>query len=436
MNLEKLARNAAMVGGCGYAPLKGDWRHAQGLQRQYFTHPTQANAADVGEIADNVFNTACQGVDSGKDWYEYTPIQIRTTFASTSVTGELQPDDWQRIFIIRPAGLTYIPIGSYLHYADNWWIVYKPNNMGLGIGQAIVRRCNAVINTLDYYGNVVSVPMSYAKMGTLGNASHATENSITAKNYISCICQLNRYSKGFAENTRLLLGGTAYAMRGVNNFTREFTDEGDSVHIITFTIELAKPLPQDDFERGVADGLAFSWVLRIAGSESMTVGGAQTLSIESVRNGEIIASDETLPIGYIFSSSDENVLTVDETGAVKAVGAGEATVTVKLAQNPEIKSELTISVGEGKSGIEFTKLAKSIKRFESAKVAAAFFDSGAETDAELEFSFGGAGNYCYGAKKTGKNEYELTCYALAAKPLKVTARHEEYSAEAEIQLTE
>ena len=436
MNLEKLARNAAMVGGCGYAPLKGDWRHAQGLQRQYLTHPTQANAADVGEIADNVFNTACQGVDSGKDWYEYTPIQIRTTFASTSVTGELQPDDWQRIFIIRPAGVTYIPIGSYLHYADNWWIVYKPNNMGLGIGQAIVRRCNAVINTLDYYGNVVSVPMSYAKMGTLGNASHATENSITAKNYISCICQLNRYSKGFAENTRLLLGGTAYAMRGVNNFTREFTDDADSVHIITFTIELAKPLPQDDFERGVADGLAFSWVLRIAGSESMTVGGAQTLSIESVRNGEIIASDETLPIGYIFSSSDENVLTVDETGAVKAVGAGEATVTVKLAQNPEIKSELTISVGEGKGGIEFTKLAKSIKRFESAKVAAAFFDSGSETDAELEFSFGGAGNYCYGAKKTGKNEYELTCYALAAKPLKVTARHEEYSAAAEIQLTE
>lgn len=435
MDLNKLARNAEMVGGCNFAPMKNEWRHSQGLQTQYFTHPTQANAADVGDIADNVFNTACQGVDSTKDWYEYTPIQIRSTFASSSATGELQPDDWQRIYVIQPAGLTYIPIGSYMQYANNWWIVYKPNNMGLGLGQAVVRRCNAVINVLDYYGNVASVPMSYAKMGTLGNASHATENSITAKNYISCVCQLNEHSKAFAENTRLLLGNMAYAMRGVNNFTREFTNDADSVHIITFTIELTEPLPQDDFDNGVADGLSFKWQLSVTAEESMNVGATQTITVKSVRNGENVADSTEHPISYIFSSSDENVLTVDENGLISAIGEGAATVTVKLKQNPNVAQSVTItaaSAGEGYVAFTSTPFT-ALHSFETAEISAAWFENGAATDEAVTFSFTGADEDAYSAEVSG-NTAKLTCYGLAAKPLVVTASYGESTARMSIEL--
>lgn len=435
MDLNKLARNAGMVGGCDYAPMRNEWRHSQGLQTQYFTHPTQANAVDVGDIADNVFNTACQGVDSTKDWYEYTPIQIRSTFASSSATGELQPDDWQRIYVIQPAGLTYIPIGSYMQYANNWWIVYKPNNMGLGLGQAVVRRCNAVINVLDYYGNVASVPMSYAKMGTLGNASHATENSITAKNYISCVCQLNEHSKAFAENTRLLLGNMAYAMRGVNNFTREFTNDADSVHIITFTIELTEPLPQDDFDNGVADGLSFKWQLSVTAEESMNVGATQTITVKSVRNGENVADSTEYPISYIFSSSDENVLTVDENGLISAIGEGTATVTVKLKQNPNVAQSVTItaaSAGDGYVAFTSTPLT-ALHSFETAEISAAWFENGAATDEAVTFSFTGADEDAYSTEISG-NRAKLTCYGLAAKPLVVTASHGESTAQMSIEL--
>ena len=435
MNLNKLARNAGMVGGCDYAPLTNEWMHSQGLQKQYFTHPTQANAVDVGDLADNVFNTACQGIDTSKDWYEYTPIQIRSTFASSSATGELQPDDWQRIYIIQPAGLTYIPIGSYMQYANNWWIVYKPNNMGLGIGQAVVRRCNAVINVLDYYGNVISIPMSYAKMGTLGNASHATENSITAKNYISCVCQLNKYSKAFVENTRLLLGNMSYAMRGVNNFTREFTNKADSVHIITFTIEMTEPLPQDDFERGVADGLAFNWQISVTADKSMNAGSTQTLAVKSIRNGETVVSTAENPITYVFTSSDTNVLTVDENGLVKAVGEGSATVTVTLAQNPDVAQTVDITVaavGEGYVAFTSTPLT-ALHSLETAEISAVWFENGTATDDVVTFSFSGADEDAYSAGVRG-NKATLTCYGLSDKPLIVTATREDSTAQMSIEL--
>ena len=435
MNLNKLARNAGMVGGCDYAPLTNEWMHSQGLQKQYFTHPTQANAVDVGDLADNVFNTACQGVDGAKDWYDFTPIQIRTTFAASSATGELQPDDWQRIYIIQPAGLTYIPIGSYMQYANNWWIVYKPNNMGLGIGQAVVRRCNAVINVLDYYGNVISIPMSYAKMGTLGNASHATENSITAKNYISCVCQLNKYSKAFVENTRLLLGNMSYAMRGVNNFTREFTNKADSVHIITFTIEMTEPLPQDDFEHGVADGLAFKWLLSATADKSMNAGAIQTIAVKSIRNGESVVSTAENPITYVFTSSDTDVLTVDENGLVKAVGEGSATVTVTLAQNPDITQTVAIAVAAaGDSYVAFTSTPLTVLHsLETAEISAAWFENGTATDDVITFSFSGADEDAYSADVSG-NTATLTCYGLSDKPLIVTAAHGDSTAQMSIEL--
>lgn len=435
MDLMKLARNAGMVGGYDYAPLANQHFHSYGLQRQYFIAPTLANASDVGDIADNVFNTACQGVDAEKDWYEYTPIQIRTAHASSSTTGELQPDDWQRIHIIQPAGLTYLPIGSYMQFADNWWIVFKPNNMGLGVGQAIIRRCNALINVLDYYGNVVSVPMSYAKMGTLGNASHATENSIIAKNYISCVCQFNEYSRAFRENTRLLLGNMSYAMRGVNNFTREFTNDPESVHIITFTIELTEALPQDDFEHGVADGLAFKWQLALTADESMNVGATQTISVKSVRNGENVVSTAENPIDYMFTSSDESVLTVDGNGLVKAVSDGTATVTVALTQNSDITQTIDITVAtSGEVYVAFTNTpVASMQTLETAEISAALFENGAVTDAPIAFDFSGADESSYSTAIDG-NKVTITCYGLSDEPLIVQATHGERTAQMTIHL--
>lgn len=399
------------------------------LQHQYFQSETAAYTQKMGPYASNVYSADCQGLIPD-NFYDWKRVQIRSIRAAQAQTGETMPDDWQRIYIINPANYTYIPQGAMLKYADNTWIVYKGKNMEAILGAAIVRRCNAVINVLDWYGNIVTVPMSYAKMGTLGNAPHTTENTITSKNYMACICQLNEYSKAFHENTRIILGDTAYAMRGLDNFTREFTDDPDSAHLLTFTIERVEVQPFDNVELGVADYGGFSWNIAVEWNNSMMQGMTQTIAPTSSRNNTAVEDSTEHPISYLFESSDETVLTVDENGVVTAVGEGEADITVSLAQNPNITKTVHIEVPAAESEyVAFTTtIPNAMHEYGTYIVSAAYFENGESTDIELQFSFSGPENGAYTVEKTNANTYKISTYRASPMPLTITAEYGERSA--------
>lgn len=421
-DLNKLARNSAMLNGTTPYMKTGASRYDEGLKRQYFADQTRLYAQEIGPAASNVYDAMCQGVSESGDWYDWRKVRIRVSPAATASTGETMPDDWMKLHIIKPVSIDTVPIGAYLTFAGNTWIVYKGKNMGSVIGDGIIRRCNSVINVLDWYGNIVPVPMSYAKMGTLGNASHATENSIVAKNYISCICQLNEYSAAFQENTRIILGKTAYSMRGLNDFTREFTDDQESVHLLTFTIERSAPLPQDSLEKQCADYDSFRWDIGITGARSMTAGGKQKLGVKSSRMGETVLTSEEHPISYLFSSSDANIVTVDSEGNVSAIVPGSAVITVTLQQNPEISQTMALSVTAAEIGesVGFTTtVPELLGEYETALIRAARFLDGAEQSGEVEFSFSGPPARCYGIENVEENAYRVTCYGASNVPLTV-----------------
>lgn len=434
-DMKNYARDAAMMNGTGWAKPTNGVQSDRGLNTQYFADATRASAALYGNLADNCYDALCQGLIE-TDWYAWTPVKIRTDFAARSSTGELMPDDWQRIHIIQPSQYTYIPPGAYLRYAGNTWIVYKSYNMGVGIGQAVIRRCNQMINRLDWYGNLVSVPMSYAKMGTLGNSAHASENSIVAKNYINCLCQRNENSADFDENTRIILNKTAYAMRGVNNFTREFTEDEDSIHLISFTIERVEPITADNLTLSCADYGSFSWEINIQGSAAMKTGGTQQLQIGSRRNGAEVETTGEHPISYIFSSSDHSVLTVDETGTVTAHGTGEAAITAALSQNPAIQQKFSISVADSAGAeVAFTSTPPAmLKELQSCVITAAVFENGEDTGDTVTLSGSGASEYAYAIEQSGTNEWTLTCYAASGLPLTLTAERKGRSAAMSIRL--
>lgn len=438
-DLNKLARNSVMVNGTTPYMKTGASRYDEGLKKQYFADQTRLYAQEIGPAASNVYDALCQGVSEGGDWYDWRKVRIRVSPAATASTGETMPDDWMKLHIIKPVSIDTVPIGAYLTFAGNTWIVYKGKNMGSVIGDGIIRRCNSVINVLDWYGNIVPVPMSYAKMGTLGNASHATENSIVAKNYISCICQLNEYSAAFQENTRIILGKTAYSMRGLNDFTREFTDDQESVHLLTFTIERSAPLPQDSLEKQCADYESFRWDIGITGARSMTAGNTQKLSVKSSRMGETVLTSEEYPISYVFSSSDDNIVSVDSEGNVSAIVPGSAVITVKLAQNPEISQTMTISVEEAQTGdsVGFTTtVPELLGEYETALIRAARFTDGEEQSGEVTFAFSGPPANCYGVEKVEENAYRVTCYGASNVPLTVSISDGMgHSASKEIRLT-
>lgn len=433
--LQKYAASAAMLGGVHYsrAPSNSDGIDS-GINYQYFVEETSAYAEHYGPIASNCYDTAAQGIDLN-DWYKYVPIRIRVSPAAQSSTGETMLDDWQRIKIIAPVHINYIGQGAMMNFEGNTWIVYKPMNVGGIIGDAVVRRCNSVINILDFYGNIVSIPMSFSKMGTQGNAPQVSENMILSKNYLNCICQLNDYTKQFTENSRMILGKAAYRMRGLNDFTREFTDEQDSAHLLTFTIEREEPLEQDNMELQCADYYSFSWRLVLTLANAMTAGSSQTVSVQSIRNGVTVEGTEAQPISYQYTSSDESVLTVDADGTIQSVGEGTATITVALEQNPDISQSVEIWVSESAGDyIAFTTtIFPQLREMDTMQIGAAFYSAGQETGEEVKFAFSGAPESTYRAEITG-NVCTITALAASAVPLTVRAHRQNDSVSAEIWL--
>ena len=424
-DLKQLAQNASMLGGASLSfGVKNGAVIDSGMRHQFFADETEAYAEIYGPIASNVYDTECQGIDLA-DWYKYVPVRIRVQPAAQSTTGETMLDDWQRIHVIAPTTVTYIGQGAMLTFEGNTWIVYKPQNIGGVLGGAVVRRCNSVINVLDYYGNIVAIPMSFARMSTQGNAPQISENMILSKNYINCICQLNEYTSQFTENSRMILGKAAYAMRGLNDFTREFTQDADSAHLLSFTIERTEPLEQDSIELQCADYYSFSWELRVNVRQQMQEGTAQTIQVQSVRNGEQVAGSAEHPISYLFSSSNEEILSVDANGVVTAHEASDepVTVTVTLDQNPEIQQEIVFTVSQAVPDyLAFTTSeVTELRELQSAELEAHWFSGGAATDETVTFTFSGAPESAYQIQTIAQNKIRVTAMAAATAPLTVTA---------------
>ncbi len=443
-DLEKMARDSSMLNGTTPYLKTGGGRYDEGLKKQYFADATRFYAAEIGDAASNVYEAQCQGIGSG-DWYDYTDVLIRVSPAAVASTGETMPDDWQKLHVLKPIGVDTVPIGAYLTFAGNTWIVYKGRNMGSVLGDGIIRRCNSVINVLDWYGNIVSIPMSYAKMGTLGNASHATENSIVAKNYISCICQLNEYSAAFTENTRIILGKTAYSMRGVNDFTREFTDDQTSVHLLTFTIERSAPLPQDSLELQCADYNSFSWELNVQAPKRIIAGNTAQITVTSKRKGQTIHGTTEHPISYIYQSSNPFLASVDKNGEIHTksslLPAQNVTITVKLAQNPEIQQtvQIYVAANSGTRTIGFTSSVPStLRAFESVEISAAYYIGQEQTAFLLELDVSGPPESTYSIQRIeeDRNRWLLTAYAASNIPLTLTVSYSStlYSASATEQI--
>ena len=80
------------------------------------------------------------------------------------------------------------------------------------------------------------------------------------------------------------------------------------------------------------------------------VNGEMTLVVgESVQLSSVIYPANASDVRVTWKSSDENVLTVSETGLVVAVNSGTATVTLQSVARPNIKATVKVHVTDGSS---------------------------------------------------------------------------------------
>ena len=430
-------KNGLAVGGI-HPPIS---RNADGVytgrQRPYFSMPQNRMAYLYGQYADNCYAAQMQGYNP-EDFYTYYPVKIRCEDVSREATGTNLSDDVKGMVVYYPEGVNYVPIGAHVEFAKNTWLVTNPANVSAILTEAIIRRCNAVYRRLDWYGNVLECPFNIPKVTPRGAQDDYTKNMILADHYFQCAMQLNEVSAAITENTRLILGDSAYSVRGLDNFTQEFTGDFDNVHIIYFQIQREEKVSvYDDMERKIADGLAFSWDINITVGVSMREGQSQTAAAYSVRDGVSVENTSENPISYIWSTSDPTVFTVDADGTVTAVGEGSAVLTCTLEQNPDITEtvEITVSAAEGAYVAFNGAVPDSLTEQESAVISASFYEDGSETEELVSFRFSGPAADKYTADvDESTNTVTITCWERSDIPLTVTASAGGQSATHEISL--
>ena len=309
-DISKTIKNGLAVGGMRPSISRNADGVYTGRQTPYFGFPQNRVASLYGQYATDYYAADMQGYDPD-DFYRFWPVKIRCMDVTRETTGSNLSDDIKAMVVCEPEGVNYVPPGAHVKFARNIWLVTNPSNVAAIMSDVIIRRCNAVYRRLDYYGNVLECPFNIPKVMPRGAQDDYTKNMILADHYFTCAMQINEVSAAIHENTRMILGDAAYSVRGLDNFTQEFTGDvetanpvptGGSVIIVNGSTEIVLDgasvspggagnvtisgdggtsgfsLPKDaahimyfqmqreenasvydDMERKIADGLAFSW---------------------------------------------------------------------------------------------------------------------------------------------------------------------------------
>ena len=471
MSIQKSLKNAMLTGNGLISWQNNTPVQYSGKQRQYFSPETRTFTQMYAQYSSDFVEAQIQGIDPDNPLAWQTRFLRFSDVVKPSAAIQRHFDDYKMI-LVADKDIEYIVPGSKIVTMGNTWLVVNPMNVSGSDGAALVRRCNAVWNYLDYYGNVISEPIIAENERANANDSDTQNSQLISKGYFNIICQNNDATRQIDTNTRMILGTGAYRVTGYSDFEMEFTGDYSSVRLLSFTARYEAPnLTIDDLENHVAGGKAFSWEIIILGAAQLAV-GAQTYfaaiserngaSVESVYltgktlhvddswsvvNGILYAPDGTRvdgktlisgenPTNYLWSSSDESVLTVDENGLATAVSAGSAVLTATLAQNPAYSVSMTVTVAQSADCVSFvSSVDLALYAYQSTTIRAAYFENGEETDEPLEWAFTGAekGSYSAEISPDGKSA-TVACYGYSETPLTVTISHNGTSASAEIAL--
>ena len=430
-------QTARIVGGYRFVRGTNAPNINRGRQYQYYGLETATFIEQQARYASNYFLVQAQGLNPD-DWLEYNNVTARiSNLISPGVSDTLQ-QNWKHIYFDE-ADIDHVVLGAEIivgfdQYADKYLLTNVENHSSITAG-GTMRRENATWCHLDYYGNIIKTGFVWAKNQELATAPNVTDYIALLSGYEHCVMQHIPETECLSENDRIILGNNAYFVRGLDNFTQEFSADMDTNRLFYFDLDRTEPTENDDMVNKVAEGKAFKWTLDIAGMHDMGVGNTQQLNVISTRNGVRVSSSLEYPISYIYTSSDENVLTVTDYGLVTAVGEGNATITVALTQNPDITVTWQVTVlAAAADGIYWGKPPMTaLTQTQYCAFDAICYVDGEPVDDPVTFTFAGAAPNCYQATIDGNTVY-LTCYKPSDIPLTVTASANGYTLEATIVL--
>lgn len=425
-DIQKYIENVHVINGRIHAPHENEPNQYQNRNYPYMNTASSRHYQEYAKYASDYFTADAQGLNPNDRWaWEKVTLRMADIVRASNAT-QKQYDDYKTILLDRMK-YAYIPRGAKFVTMGSTWLCINPENISGADGIGLIQRCKAVWNHLDWYGNVKSEPMAVDGTEILrANAPDPQYQMPVMKGYYNVKCQYNEDTAQINDNTRMILGTGCYVVTGYSDFTTEFTGDYNSVRMLEFTIrkdEVNKTI--DDLENHVAGGLTFTWEVVISGPTAVKAGEEIEMLVSSIRCNEPAVSTEEHPINYVWTSSDENVATVDENGVVTGIADGVCEITATLAENPSYKESVSITVSEESTLAWARTPPLALSAYETAVLEA--------TEDDADWIFSGADESTYRVSGTGKSRV-VTCWSGSVEPLRVTVRSGDSEISADIPL--
>ena len=424
----------SLLSGGGYAagPQKNTPPQYKDRQRQYLGEVTELFNAEYAKYASDYMVGTLEYFDPAG-----SIVQKDVTFRFANVvrpTAAIQRyfDDYKAV-LFDQLSMDYVQPGAKLTTNGSVWLSYNPDNISSVAPNSIFRRCNAVWNHLDYYGNVVSEPIIVEPERANASTPDSQNSQMISRGYYNVVCQYNDYTRQIDDNTRLVLGSKTYEVTGYGDFSMEFTGDYNSVRLLKFTIRVeTKNKDTDNMENHVAGGLTFAWNCYINGPKTKYIGaGTTNYKVITKRNGKTISSTSTNPFQYEFEIDDPEIakITYWGTDSVLLTPLQTGTVYLKatLVQNSKISCEIEIECLAPQSCVCFMKAAPNtpLTPFQSVTLEAWKYDNNGavDTGAVINYTASGAQEGSY-SMTVSNNKATVTCYGYSETPLTVTAENQ------------
>ncbi|WP_281868039.1 Ig-like domain-containing protein [Brevibacillus parabrevis] len=227
--------------------------------------------------------------------------------------------------------LTAISRGDIVHFNnDDWIILSEVNGQRSGRYRAYMRVCDYSIK-FNFQGMVKAFPTIVdGKVFDVETGQYMP----LPNSKILVTLQENQETLLITVGQRFIKMGRAWAVEGIDR-----TQKG---LLILWCKQDQFNDAVDDKENEIADAGSYVFAVNITNTDtSITEGNTLQLNVSVTLNSQAV-TDKTV----VYSTSDTNIVTVDSNGLITAISTGSVTITAQLADKPEVKDTILLTVEE------------------------------------------------------------------------------------------
>lgn len=230
--------------------------------------------------------------------------------------------------------------GDLVHWksTEDYWLCLKSDRQFEYEQKGLIKKCNDFLRFFDEYGVFHNIPCLVTGTFELGEHVAQSQNIKIANNQVGIWVQYNEESKLVGQDTRFIFGSRVFS----TSVRDDYSNANEKGLLFLVLAQTERDISRDNFESKVAWN---NWnndthQISILNGDSLSLSVGDTVQI----NTSILRSGSLIECEVLYSATDTNVATINESGLVTAISDGATTVTASLKENEAIKDTISINV--------------------------------------------------------------------------------------------